>query len=69
VYLGARCGILGPIRVGDGATIGAHTLVARDVPPGAVVFGVPGRVVKTPAVLPGAETPTPRLSGDDPSPE
>jgi serine O-acetyltransferase len=47
VYLGARCGVLGPIRVGDGAVIGAHTLVVRDVPPGATVFGVPGRVVKT----------------------
>lgn len=55
VYLGARCGVLGPVRVGDNAVIGAHTLVARDVPPGATVFGVPGRVVKGPRASPGGD--------------
>lgn len=35
----ANSSVLGPIRIGDGATIGAHALVMGDVPPRAVVFG------------------------------
>jgi serine O-acetyltransferase len=45
VASGAR--ILGPVRIGDFAVIGANTVVTRDVPAGTVVFGVPGRVVRT----------------------
>jgi serine O-acetyltransferase len=42
VVLGAGARILGPIVVGRGAVIGANAVVLRDVPPGAVVTGVPG---------------------------
>lgn len=42
VTLGAGARVLGPIRVGRGAVIGANAVVLRDVPPGAVVTGVPG---------------------------
>lgn len=42
VVLGAGCRVLGPIHVGKGAIIGANAVVVRDVPPGAVVTGVPG---------------------------
>ncbi len=45
VQVGAFAQILGPIHVGDGSTIGAMTLVLRDVPAGATVVGVPGRVL------------------------
>lgn len=46
VDVGANAVILGPIRVGDGATIGAGAVVVKDVPPGAVVVGNPARIVR-----------------------
>ena len=46
VMIGANCTILPGVRIGDGATIGAHSLVNRDVPPGALVAGVPARIVR-----------------------
>jgi serine O-acetyltransferase len=44
VVLGAGARVLGPIRIGKGAIIGANAVVLSDVPPGAVVTGVPGVV-------------------------
>lgn len=44
VTIGAGARILGPLRVGAGAQIGANSVVVRDVPPGVIVVGVPGRV-------------------------
>ncbi len=44
VTIGAMGIVLGPITVGDDAIIGAHSLVLRDVPPGAVAVGVPAVV-------------------------
>jgi len=45
VEIGAGAIVLGPIEVGECARIGAGSVVIRDVPPGATVIGVPGRVV------------------------
>ncbi|MEJ7727270.1 MAG: serine O-acetyltransferase EpsC [Actinomycetes bacterium] len=45
VTFGAGARVLGPVRVGAGAQIGANAVVVRDVPPGAVVVGIPGRIV------------------------
>lgn len=45
VVVGAGAKILGPITVGDGARIGSNSVVVKDVPPGATVVGIPGRVV------------------------
>jgi putative colanic acid biosynthesis acetyltransferase WcaB len=45
VDVGANAVILGPIRVGDGAVIGAGSVVVKDVPAGAVVVGNPAREV------------------------
>lgn len=39
VVIGAGAVLLGPIRVGKGAKIGAGAVVREDVPPGAVVLG------------------------------
>jgi len=45
VVIGAGAILLGPIKVGDGAKIGAGSVVIKDVPPNSTVVGVPGRVV------------------------
>lgn len=44
VVIGTGATVLGPIMVGDGARVGAGSVVVSDVPPGASVVGVPGRV-------------------------
>lgn len=46
VQIGVGAKILGPIRVGRGAVIGANAVVLHDVPPGAVVVGIPARVLR-----------------------
>ena len=45
VYLGPGANISGALRVGNRAAIGANCVVTHDVPDGAVVVGVPGRVL------------------------
>jgi serine O-acetyltransferase len=47
VWLGVGCKVVGPIRVGNRATIGAMSLVLHDVPEGATVCGIPARIMKT----------------------
>lgn len=44
VIIGSGATVLGPILIGDGAKIGAGSVVIRPVPPGATVVGVPGRI-------------------------
>ena len=46
VVVGAGAKVLGPIIIGAGARIGSNAVVVKDVPPGATVVGIPGRVVK-----------------------
>jgi putative colanic acid biosynthesis acetyltransferase WcaB len=45
VDVGANAVIIGAIRIGDGAVIGAGAVVVKDVPPGAVVAGNPAQVI------------------------
>jgi GT2 family glycosyltransferase/serine acetyltransferase len=47
VDIGAGACVLGRVRVGAGAVIGANTVVMKDVPPAATVLGVPARIVPT----------------------
>ena len=44
--IGVGAKVLGPVRVGRGAVVGANAVVLHDVPPGAVVAGVPARVLR-----------------------
>jgi acetyltransferase-like isoleucine patch superfamily enzyme len=44
VWVGARAIILADVRVGDGAIIGAGAVVTKDVPPYAIVAGIPAEV-------------------------
>lgn len=44
VVVGAGAILLGAIKVGDNARIGAGSVVLSDVPPGATVVGIPGRI-------------------------
>jgi serine O-acetyltransferase len=46
VMVGAGAKILGPIVVGESARIGANSVVMEDVPPGATVVGIPGKIVR-----------------------
>jgi len=46
VVVGSNACVLGAIDVGEGARIGSASVVIRDVPPGATVVGVPGKVVR-----------------------
>lgn len=39
--------IIGPITIGDGAVVGAGSIVIRDVPAGTTVAGNPARILKT----------------------
>ncbi len=43
VFVGSDTMLVAPVRVGRGAKTGAGSVVTRDVPPGAVVLGVPAR--------------------------
>ena len=45
VIIGAGAKLLGPIVVGDNAKIGANAVVLKDVPEGATVVGIPGKIV------------------------
>lgn len=46
VLIGAGAKILGGIRIGNRAKIGANAVVVEDVPDDATVVGIPARVVK-----------------------
>lgn len=39
--------VLGNLEIGDGAVVGAHSLVLDSLPPGCLAYGIPARVVKT----------------------
>ncbi|MBN9212184.1 MAG: hypothetical protein BGO45_03655 [Microbacterium sp. 71-36] len=45
VYLGPNVVVYGGVTVGDGAVVGANSVVNKDVPPGVTVVGSPARVV------------------------
>jgi len=46
VFIGNHASILGNIKIGDNAVIGAHSVVLADIPPHATVVGIPARIIK-----------------------
>ena len=45
VFIGTGATLVGKIKIGNGAKIAANTLVIANVPDGATVMGVPGRII------------------------
>ena len=52
VVIGTGAAILGPFLVGEGAKIGAGSVVVKEVPPGATVVGIPGKIFEEAAPRP-----------------
>ena len=50
VVIGSGAQVLGPIEVGEGARVGANSVVTRDVLPDSTVVGIPARPVPIDAV-------------------
>ncbi len=46
VWVGYEAVILSGVHIGDGAIIGARALVTKDVPPYAIVGGMPAKIIK-----------------------
>jgi acetyltransferase-like isoleucine patch superfamily enzyme len=46
VWIGANAVILGGVTIGDGAVVAAGAVVTKDVEAGAIVAGVPARLVR-----------------------
>lgn len=46
VWIGAYAKIVEGVRIGDGAVIAAGAVVTKDVPPYAIVGGVPAKIIK-----------------------
>lgn len=68
VTVGSGASVIGAIHIGDGAKIGANSVVVKDIPPNATVVGIPGRVVLLdgkPVTTPGDSRP--RMQMPDPN--
>lgn len=46
VWIGGGAKILCGVNIGRGAVVGANTVVTKDIPPYAVVAGVPAKIIK-----------------------
>jgi serine O-acetyltransferase len=47
VFFGAHAVLVGDVKIGNNAVIGANSVVGSDVPDNAVMLGVPARIVAT----------------------
>lgn len=67
VYIGTGAVLVGRIKVGNGARIAANTLVMTNVPAGATVMGVPGRIVMRSAPKPSTVPATASVEEAEPA--
>jgi serine O-acetyltransferase len=50
VVIGSGAQVLGPIEIGEGAKIGANSVVTKEVAPGQTVVGIPAKAVPVDAI-------------------
>lgn len=46
VWIGRHCMVMDGVTIGDGVTVAAGAIVTKDIPPFAIVGGVPAKVIK-----------------------
>ena len=46
VWIGFGAMVMGGVKIGDGAIIGAGSIVTKDIPPFAIAVGIPAKVIK-----------------------
>ncbi|MGN0192690.1 MAG: CatB-related O-acetyltransferase [Candidatus Gastranaerophilaceae bacterium] len=46
VWIGTKAIVKAGVKIGDGAIVGAGAIVTKDVPPYAIVAGVPAKIIK-----------------------
>ena len=46
VFIGMQTSVVGAVKIGDNASVAAHSLVIKDVPANTLVGGVPAKVLK-----------------------
>jgi serine O-acetyltransferase len=68
VVIGCGARILGPVRIGRGAVIGANAVVLTDVPAGAIATGIPAKIheprgASNAGPSSGGRSDTPRANG------
>lgn len=61
VYIGAGAKVVGPIKVGDSAIIGANAVVLTDVPEIARAVGVPAKIIKSNKIIYTRHSPSVKL--------
>ena len=45
-YFGLGARIFGPVRIGNNVTVGANSVVTKDIPDNAIVGGVPSKIIR-----------------------
>jgi len=65
VVIGAGAKVLGPITIGENARVGSNAVVVKDVPAGATVVGIPGRLAGSESRESAARVETARRLGFD----
>jgi len=46
VWLGDNVVVIGPVRIGNGAVVGANSVITRDIPDIVIAAGAPARILK-----------------------